>query len=196
MGKFDYKLKDKKRLVSVFITLIVVFVLVFSGPVGALDPGIEAKESGGPGIQLFYVWVDIKNIDPGERVPIKFLGLYIYKDDVLYDYVSFYPNGNKEGGGENFLIFLDDPIVGESYGPRYGYSTDRSTLYDFGYGYGFGYEEGREGKQNAELRYHIEWDKIKANATEGQYLAIFQVTARGGSSENIHWDSSTDFEII
>ncbi|MDY6964421.1 MAG: fibronectin type III domain-containing protein [Halobacteriota archaeon] len=181
--------RDKKRIVSFFITSVIVLALVFSGPAGAVFVGVNIVKpayNSSVGFINFTVWVDIEN---GERLPIQNLTLDISGPDD--ESCKFYPNGNNISGCDNVSIALISSLV-NSTGQRYGYDWNNGTNYTFTYGSGFiNYTSG-----NAELRYNVTWNLTAANVSDGNYNATLYAHAGDGVNSHIYSSNNvTNFTI-
>ncbi|MDY6965173.1 MAG: fibronectin type III domain-containing protein [Halobacteriota archaeon] len=195
MGKLVLDLKEKKKVASVFVTLIIVLTLVFSGPAGAVRVGVDVEKteySSSDEFVNFTVWVDIES---AERIPIQNLTLNI--TGPTNESCIFYPDGTEISGCDNVTI-SSLSVAGYGYGSRYGYDWNDGYGYTFGTGYGYGYGSvtGYTGNTSAELRYNVTWNLTAASVSDGDYNATLYAYASGGETDHIYSSNNvTQFTI-
>ena len=195
MEKIDLVVENKGRLASVFITLIIITALIFSGPAGAIRVGVDIDKTefkSSDEFVNFTVWVDIES---AERIPIENLTLNI--TGVTNESCKFYSNGTAISGCDNVTI---TPInnVGYGNGTRYGYDRNAGYGYSFGNGYGYGYVSGYGYDQTdgAELSYNISWNLTKAKVLNGAYNAtLYADSSGGGTDHTFSSNEATQFTV-
>ena len=167
---FSNQIADKKKIISTALSIVIVLMLIFSGPVRAVTLGIE---------------IENQEIESGQVVEIT-AKMDLHSEDIIPDQGNF--TITIEGGGstytcifdrdgnnlsqcENFditspghnLIYHDTNTSLQGYGYGYGeeYSTEE-TFFGYGYGYGYSYGYGYDDyttqlKDSAEFIFHINW---------------------------------------
>lgn len=178
-------IRNKKSVISALVTVMVVLMLIFSGPAGAvtveisgLSGSITKNDS-----KTYYIEVDID--DPDTQIPIDNLTLKIVGS--TNKNVVFVPNGTILSGGGSWISITSQNTNYTSYGYGYGYGGDSGTFYNFGYGYGYGY-----GQTYTKLRYKVVMDTDDLDA--GDYTATVYVYT-GSSVHSSFSSSSASFEI-
>lgn len=150
--------KEKLRKVfSVTVSIIILGLLVLSGPAQAFNLGISAVDSHvvkGENLE-FAASLNIEDSD--SYLPVKELSLIL--DGPVKRECVFDVSGNKISGCDGVNISKIENIDSR-YGYGYGYGNGVS----FGYGYGYGYSYGL-GKLN--LTYNIILDS--SNYSAGEY---------------------------
>jgi hypothetical protein len=177
----------KSKLWSVFLTLAVIGMLIFSGPAQAVSVSIGSISTTTPepgDVVTFTAEVEV-NIDeniPVTQVELQLTGAaniscYYAMDGTLIssepvcagfqltrDPIDSYRySPNRYGFGNS----VDGP-ANATYGPGYGYGYG----YEYGYGYGYGY-----GASPLSLRYFISWN---TTGYGGDYDIRFKATAQNG----------------
>ncbi len=133
----NQKNQKKSFLASTFITLIIVSMLIFSGPAQAISVlilGLQDKYTQGSSVK-FQIEIDINDVDKYVQVS----NVSLEMEGPVKKSSTFLLDGTKVAGDDNITIepFLIPRTVDYGYGPGFGY--------DFGYGYGnnnFGYGYG------------------------------------------------------
>ncbi len=143
----DNKKTNKSVITSAIITLVIVLMLIFSGPVQAVTlsitglPGYITRGS----IETFTVQITIE--DPDNYVPVSNFSLDI--TGATQKSWIFDTAGNILDGGSGITIApISNPGAsnyGYGYGYRYGYDRGYRSNFGYGYGYGFGYGYGAGG---------------------------------------------------
>jgi hypothetical protein len=187
----------KRSVISVFITLIIITMLILSGPVSAVQVGIGTPSTSTPGESStvsFVVYVDIQT---NERIPVQNLTLVI--DDSGTDNLCYFlPDGTELSGPlcgnvtitQLYALTWANATNYYGYGYGYGYSAgswsygySNTTFYSSSNGYGYGYTSGYSYSANtkAELMYNVSWTTpgVTANKTYNIYLIA---TVDDGSS--------------
>lgn len=178
--------KNKRRNYGSFaITLLVIVMLIISGPVSAVLVNVISDKTtytSGDTQIVFDASVDIQTAD---RVPIHNLTFYVYNGSTVVDSVTFDPLGNIIGTSSNFTVHFTsgatsnlDLGYGYGYGAGYGYDSTigsgyyffyNGTGYDNGYGYGYQAGYGYGYGYGSLLRYNITWNLISATPSDGSY---------------------------
>lgn len=175
------------------MTVVIVLMLIFSGPAGAVYVGVDIEKTefnSSDDFVNFTVWV---NIESGERIPVQNLTLNI--TGPTNESCMFYLNGTNISGCSNVTI---TPIssVGNGSGTLYGYDWNDGYGYNFGSGVGYGYVSGYDTNASAELRYNITWNLTASGADDGSYTATLDVYASGnGTTHTYSSNEATTFSI-
>jgi PGF-pre-PGF domain-containing protein len=132
-----------RSLTSIFLTVLIIFMLIFSGPAIAVTVkllNLPSSIDQGESIN-FIAQVDI---DAGERIPVHNI-TFLIRDgygNVIATY-AIAPSGANLTAGINASPLYTPGDYGYSteYGYGYGaiYFNHTSTRYGYGYGYGHGY---------------------------------------------------------
>jgi len=131
-----YKLGLKRNLISLGFTVLIITMLLFSGPAKAIDVSLTTYDIdiSTDSIKTFTLQVQIND---GEFLPI-------WKTDIEFDndgeIITCQIDSNNQVTGCDFLSVVSQDITNLDYGYGYGYGYDYGYGYqDFGYGYGYGY---------------------------------------------------------
>lgn len=146
---------NKKNLISMVITLVIITALLISGPVSAFEVrliGEFSNETPNQG-EVIYIEAEI-DIESQERIFV-----YLAHLNINERRCSFYAeNGSayNESGCEGITVTPLSPIestqgYGYDFMPDYGYGYGYGYPREYGYGYNFGYS-------NTILRYNISID--------------------------------------
>lgn len=166
----------KREIGSIFITLTVVIVLIFSIPVHALRVNLKTDKYiyNNENKVTFEVSIDIQR---NEIVPIKYLRLKINNDIVC----KFYPDGSNSCGDFDITVInTGTEAAGERSAYGFGYEDEEYPSND-NVNYGFGYGFGEDPREREELKYEIEWDI--ENVPEGKYEAVLEAYAEDTDTE-------------
>lgn len=164
--------KGKKEIVvkalSFFITLIVLGLLILSGPAEAFSLSINVSETK-PNLGESVSFIVSLDIEAGERLPVNDLRLEI--NGPVNINCKFLPNGTVILGCEKLIIeqISDANFTGGNLSGNYS-----GTIYNWGYGYGFGYGYGGFPES---LKYNI-----TLNTTDldyGIYETFFKIKING-----------------
>lgn len=138
--------RGKSLVPSTIITLIIVAMLIMSGPAQAVAvniTGLQDSYTKGSDID-FQVKIDIN--DPDQYVSITNVSLGL--TGPINKTVYFALDGTRISGDCNIKIKpVSIPKDDYGYGNGYGYDTGAGYGYDFGYGYGYGYGYGGGGEK-------------------------------------------------
>jgi PGF-pre-PGF domain-containing protein len=187
----------KTKYASVAVTLVIVLMLILSGPATALNMGISMNNAApAQGEEItFTVTANITGVD--KYVPMQNFSLALSKDGSVVRNIIFAPNGTILSGNSDVTL---DPIAspsstdsgygeGVAFDDQYGYGS--GPEYAFGYGYGYAANGGAGG---ATLIYTYNVTVNTANFDVGSYSA--QVLLNTGNDAKPNFSSlSTDFLI-
>ena len=137
--------KDQKKPIfaSTLITLIILVMLILSGPANAVSVFISGLMSSYTQDSFVNFTVNITISDPDRYVPAKNITVNVTGRDNFSR--TFYLNGTPLSGSHLINITpISTPLPGH-FGPGYGYGVENGYGYDFGYGYGYGYNNGAGG---------------------------------------------------
>jgi hypothetical protein len=138
----------KKNLFSLLITVIVISILVLSGPAKALTVDLTQPNDAIKGEDVsFDITIDITS--PDTYVPIQYTEI-IFTGPSYSETCKVNIDGTDNCPDVDVSIISFEPDYGYGYG--YGYDTPSGYGYNFGYGYGYGYI-GNYGK----ITYHVVW---------------------------------------
>ena len=174
-----------KGFLSGIITIIVVLLILFSGPAGAVTveiSGLSGSITKGDS-KTYYLEVNIDN--PDTQIPIDNLTLKI--SGSTNKNVVFVPNGTAISGGGDWITITSQNTNYTAYGNGSGYGVDNGYGYDFGIGYGYGY-----GQNYTKLRYKVVMETSDLDA--GSYTATLYVYT-GSSTHPAFTSSEASFEI-
>ena len=147
--------RTRRNIVSMTITLIVVALLIISGPISAVRVGVGTAPASveETNIVTFTTYV---SFETDERIPIQDITVDINASSTVRTaYCVFNTAGNAISGdctGDSMNITRVSNSYSLEHGYGYGYSSDRfgydyttgsdtyGTKYSFGYGYGYGYD--------------------------------------------------------
>jgi hypothetical protein len=173
--------KSKKNyVVSVSITLLIIVMLILSGPASAikivLSPPTGGYSTGDPVTFIVDVEFQIKDLIPIENISVTGLPL---------GNLLFYPNGTKIEGAQGYTVIrTSEPYHG--YG--YGYGYDAGYGYNFGYGYGYGYIENGP---SPKLTYEI----YISGLSEGTYSGTGKIDINTGNVDKPAFSASQAYSF-
>lgn len=183
------KNRVKGNFISVFLTLLVLVMVIFSGPVHAIDVNFQdLPEEIDVSNSLPITFSLEVQINDGEFLPL-------INTDVRFsvgsEEASCRINDDNSVDGCNFLSVASRTIDGldsrkdYGYGYGYGYLTNNLGWQDFGYGYGYGYgERGVLGSGSGKIVYNL---VVNPNLLPNGFIdKNVQVEAEvtGGSEDN------------
>ena len=197
------KSQGRSSVINVVITLIIILLLIFSGPSSAVMVNLNmddlnGKEVGGLGFFYFNVV-----IGGNERIPITNFTLEGLPDisgspdGKLVFNLSDCPNvGNTTTKGSYEIELVERSGWVGSSGGGWGYESSVGdppySGYGYGYhfpGYGYGYGYGSSGAQHTTLKYKITVNT--AGATAGTYNMIGKVNT--GNSNKPYFSTTASF---
>ena len=141
--EFDNKRTKKSVITSTIITLVIVLMLIISGPATAVTvsiTGLPSSITKGTS-ETFTVQITIE--DPDNYVPVSNFSLDI--TGATQKGAIFDTSGNKLSGDSGISVSPVSTPGSSNYGYGYGYGLDAGYGYNFGYGYGYGYGYGAGG---------------------------------------------------
>jgi hypothetical protein len=191
----DQQSSSKNKIISTILSIAVVLMLIFSGPVRAITLGIEIEDeevAAGEAVEI-TAKVDLHSND---IVPENLNFTIIIEDESNTYTCVFDIEGNKltacpdfdvTSSGHN-LIYYDTNTSLSGYG--YGYGDEYTTLTtSFGYGYGYGYSYGygyddysTSLKEDAEMTFKIIWTTPKVDE-ETDYSVSLEAKMNGGGND-------------
>jgi len=195
-----------KITISALLTLGIIGLLIFSGPVNAIVVTITQDKSTYSDSDESVVFTVDVDIEVNERVPVKNLTLSVTGSSSKS--CSFYTGGAAISGCGNMTITAIN-VIGDGVGTLfgYGYGYDTSLLYntsnqsfgsdDIGTGYGYttSYDTADLG---GELKYNVSWNITAESPGDGSYTAQLEAFAQNSTSSNyrIYMDiSPTTFTV-
>lgn len=193
----------RAKLISVFLTVIVLAVLIFSGPASAVVLNVDAtakvRETNEATITAAV------DIESAERIPVQWLSVEVASDDGSDTYAcKFYPTGAKVTGECDSEFGTITVINNEGYtgsgalaGYGYGYETGGSvgtTTQTFTTGAGYGYTAGYA-TTNGELAYTIKWTTPRVS-TDTDYHVRLTAYAENGADDYYYLTKNSDVATI
>jgi hypothetical protein len=131
--------RERKSLTSLIITALIILMLIFSGPAGAVSVSLAGVSDLNQGQYLTFD-LDVSLDKSYERIPIQNITIIVTNASTgaLIGNYSFAVDGTAMSSG----IKASQTVNQLSYGYGYGYGYYGGTNYSFGYGYGYGYGTG------------------------------------------------------
>jgi hypothetical protein len=192
---------NTKNIIHVSITLVIVLMLIFTGPASAVKIEISTPSGQYYGDEPVTFKVDIL-FKTNDLIPIDTINVTgLPKGDL-----SFQPDGTIISGDAGYNVTITSSAF---YGYGYGYGYDQNPGYGYGYGYdfgygygyGYGYEYGYDydygyerGSWKSKLSYEIEVNGL----TTGMYSDTVNIYVVTGNAKKPSFTSSEgySFEII
>ena len=162
--------RGKSLVPSTIITIVIVAMLIMSGPAQAVAvniAGLEDSYTKGNDIE-FQVKIDIN--DPDQYVSITNISLDL--TGPVNKTIFFALDGKQISGDCKIKIKpISIPKDDFGYGNSYGYDSRAGYGYDFGYGYGYGYNYGSGGEKISFI-YNVTIDTDKKCFAAGDYSVV------------------------
>ncbi|MFZ3384203.1 MAG: hypothetical protein WA144_09780 [Candidatus Methanoperedens sp.] len=162
--------RGKSLVPSTIITIVIVAMLIISGPAQAVAvniAGLEDSYTKGNDIE-FQVKIDIN--DPDQYVSITNISLDL--TGPVNKTIFFALDGKQISGDCKIKIKpVSIPRDDFGYGNSYGYDSRAGYGYDFGYGYGYGYNYGSGGEKISFI-YNVTIDTDKKCFAAGDYSVV------------------------
>jgi len=152
-GIKQYSKSIRRDFVSISITLLIVLMLIISGPASAVHIKMKPPSDHAVGEAVTFT-IDIRLLG-SDFINIQNINV----TNLPLGNISFYPDGTMISGDSGYTITrIGSTYYGYGYGygydenPGYGYGYD----FGYGYGYGYGYEYGHsvDGPRSS-LKYYI-----------------------------------------
>jgi len=189
--------KKRRNVISLFLTLIIISLLILSGPVFAVHVGVstdKATYTSSDDTVTFTVTIDL---EAGEKIPFHNLTLDINGTTGNESEICvFSVGGTKLTTCSNIEITATISTgyeYGYGYGYGYGYSsttnTWSNTTFNWGYGYGYGYGEG-ETNAGTDMTYTVAWNFSAADAGDGTYTSFIDAIAQNETGNYYIYRSS------
>lgn len=192
------ELTNRNRLASAFLTLVIIGLLILSGPSSAINVSVSTDKgtytAGSP-----VTFTTTVRIDTNELIPITGNTLTITKPDSSKITCSLPTSGTGVSvtcdNGQEITVDVDqDSSWTYGYGYGYGYGNAFGYgfgTYNWGYGYGYGYGYGGELTQagSTTLTYTINWI-VPAEYPAGTYTAALTV-----DTGSYKFEGSTTFTV-
>jgi len=207
--KNKFSTKTKSKLISIFTTILIVSLLIISGPVSAVIVKVDVDSSiyNNNDEIVFTVQVDIET---DERLPVQNFTLKITNSSGnVIKTCTFAIDGTNITACSNLNITPINTGVGAydnstlwGYGFGYNYSNPSSgwsminaTLgTDYGYGYMSGYAYNQA--YGAEFMYNVTWNINSENLQDGTYYANLEVIVqKNGNAYAFKQSDDTSFSI-
>lgn len=175
------------KIFGFMISLIVLGLLVLSGPAQGFNMSLDVEDSNveeGENI-VFNVDIDINSFNgKSELLDVEYLVLEIKSNDANKEiYCKFNVNGSKIEGCDDLSIeVIDNESYSYDYGYGYGYEEE-DYLYGYGYEHNFGYGYGYKGNLKYKIIFNTE--NYKGNYSSNLIMKV------KNKEFNIHGDSIT-----
>ena len=196
--------KNTHNIVSLFITMSVIFILVLAGPASAVSVDLSNPGDTQQGDDVnFSVTVDIQDGD--SYLPVKYSDIMITGPNGFKQNCRIFNNESIGVGDSSLLnafftsgeeiecdIDLEVEILRKTnFGYGYGYGYDAGYGYNFGYGYGYGYGYGVPGTITYNVVWHTDEDQ-----DAGNYKARAGVLAESQDEFHIFKSDTEEFKIL
>lgn len=191
--------KSRQGIVSIALTLLVISILLLSGPAQAVDISFELP-SATADENTPFTFITTLNIDSDERVPLQDLKLYIGAE-----YCTLGIDG-EEGSEE----LCQDIEVTRIYGEGDCDSYDEAALYGYGYGsadglppydtagtdfgYGYGYATLPAGQ--CSLSYEVTWQVASVFENTEYPISLVATATNLGNTYVYRGSTSVDVENV
>lgn len=183
------RIHNKSFASGTFVTLLIVAMLIFSGPAQAVSVIISGLEPSYPQGTLVNFSVSIDIIDLDKYVPVTNISIKV--NGLTYLMRTFTLDGTPISGDSIISITQVQGPGPSDYGYGYGYGMDHGYGYNFGYGYGYGYGYGGGGNT---LTYIYNVSIETTSLQVGSYTAIASLNT--GNAVKKSFDSAPGtFEI-
>ncbi len=188
----DSQGKSRQGIVSILLTILVIGVLLISGPAQAVTLGITDLSTSTPdeGSDVsFTISVDIAD---GERIPVQYLTLTIGSDSC-----QFAIDGTEQAGDLCDSVSITQTVESQPYSEydysanMYGYDTGNDINYTFGPGYGYGYDAVIP----QELEYDVVWTTSSVSENTA-YTVQLDAYADNGVVSHTYSEIETDFITV
>jgi hypothetical protein len=182
------EVKRGRSLTSALITALIIFMLIFSGPAGAVSitiPTIPSSITQGQDLTLTFQ----VTLNTGERIPVNSYNITVYNSTwqqtfLVYPGGAVGPNVTLNPAGSSYNVFSYG--YGYQWGYGYGYNLNYYN-YTFGYGYGYGYAApGYE-------TYNVTLELSAFNLAAGSYNV--NITIDTGDASKIYSSTAYSFTI-
>ena len=192
---------NKRSLVNISTTLIIVLILIFTGPASAVKIKMSTPSGQYYDDQTVDFTVEIQ-FKTNDLIPIQNINITgLPKGDL-----SFRPDGTIISGDTGYDVTrISSAFYGYGYGYGYdqnpglgyGYGYNFDSGYNFGYeyGYGYGYGYGYEnGNLASELIYEIKIGDLESDT----YSGTAEISVETGNSDKPSFSASQSysFDII
>ena len=181
--KKEGRITSNKKVLSILLTLVVISVLIFSGPASAITVGLE-RVSASSGVYTYKVIVDLHTND---YVKIDLIAMYLnnLNDSTTYNcyfYLNNFSLSNYTSEGDVLLCNTID-ILNITNNAEYNINGS-------GYGYGFGFNDSAWAVNN------VSWNGYGYGSSSGygydSYTSAWQNTTGTTDGEIIiHFDVDT-----
>lgn len=177
------RFNESKTLGSTLITTLIIFMLIFSGPAGAVGVTLSGITDFNEGNALTFdltIALEYEN----ERIPIDSVTIILENESGVVGEYALAADGTNLTTGIVAAMIYDH--LDYNYGDMTGYENGYG--YGFGYGYGYGY-----GARTHSYKYSVEITDAR-NLPPGNYYVYTKVET--GSEVKPSFDSSvTSFSI-
>src|SRR3989344_4066640 len=186
-------MKYKNSFIGIFFTVLVIGLLILSGPASAIDVSLTTPPVDVSKDSTEEFTIDI-TVNDGEFLPLLYTDLIFTNE--LNNEISCKIDDKNQVSGCSFIYKVSRTVSnlngGYGYGYGYGYDSNNNLGYDnFGYGYGYGPASG-----SGTITYTLSVDTKKL---PGSFLGKNKVVAKvygGNENDKNYFKGSSTFEVI
>jgi len=208
-------IKNSSKIISGILTLIIIGILLFSGPAKAITLGITDISDTTPNEESTVSFLAKIDIHTNDRIPLTNITVNMKNSNAnIIDTCTFYLNGTElSDTNETFVIEKLHSNYNYSaslsgYGYGYGYDSNSGTYTNinqsFGYGYGYlagyGYNTFNEtinsgtGATTAEFIYNVTWTTPSV-AADSTYSIQLMAYANDGTNTAKYYTKTDSSDI-
>jgi PGF-pre-PGF domain-containing protein len=173
-----------RNLVSVSITLLIVLMLVFSGPASAVKIEMSAPSGDYYTGDTVTFTVDVI-FQTNDLIPIESINVTALPKGDL----TFSPDGTIINGSADYTVTRKTYTADYREGYGYGYDFGYGYGYDFGYGYGYGYDPSVTGP--SKLTYEIKISGLSVDV----YKDTASIKVMTGDSNKPAFSANQNYEF-
>ncbi len=186
----------KKNIISIFLTIAVISLLIFSGPARAIDvslttPDINVFSKDGNGNPTKYTFTISVTINDGEFLPIQYTDLIFNDGD---NKLTCRIQDDKSDC--DFITSVQTDVSNLNYKQDYGYGYGYGNGYgyqNFGYGYGYG---AIPNQGSGFITYTLIIDQSKLPGTFVDQSVEVEARVYGGTDDNqANFRGPSNFEV-
>lgn len=193
-------LLNRQNVISIIICLILVVLLLISGPVSAVDVHVRPDKEfyGSSDVAVVTASIDMA---AGERMPIQNLTLFILDENGTAIRNCTFSTGGATLSDCTHIVSVSQTSNGnysnetQHYAYGYGYNgsawaVGNQSFYPSSYGFGYGYAYGATG-YDGEVVYEVTWNISAESLGEGNYSFNLWAHAADGSGNSRTYSDAT-----